>query len=171
MAKIKTTPRSKSHDHPYKPRKIKRHAFNQVYWPYLPVILVAGLMLSLGVRQGNLQTAIKNPAGSVLSYASSMEEAHLLEGTNIERVNAGLAPLKLNGQLDLAAQAKADDMAMRNYWSHVTPDGEEPWSFVVSQNYSYQKLGENLAAGFDNEDSTVSGWMASQSHKENLLNA
>ena len=45
MAKIKTAPRPRSHDHPFKPRKISSRAFNQVYWPYLPVILVIGLLL------------------------------------------------------------------------------------------------------------------------------
>ncbi|HLG91078.1 MAG TPA: CAP domain-containing protein, partial [Candidatus Saccharimonadales bacterium] len=37
--------------------------------------------------------------------------------------------------------------------------------------YSYQKLGENLAAGFSSEQSTVNGWMGSAPHRENLLDS
>lgn len=169
MAKIKTTPRHRGHDHPFKPRKITSHAFNQVYWPYLPVILVIGLLLSLGVRQGNFSNVIKNPGGSVLSYAVSMQEQKLLDDTNTERLASNAQSLTINPGLDAAAQAKAKDMATRNYWSHNTPDGQEPWIFVTSQHYDYQKLGENLAAGFSDEQAAINGWMGSPSHKENLL--
>ncbi len=169
MAKIKTTPRSRSHDHPFKPRKIKSHAFQQVYWPYLPVILIVGFLFSLGIGQRDFRDAIKHPRSSVLSYASSMQVNNLLAASNTERTRSHLPALALNEQLDKAAQAKAKDMAVRNYWSHDTPDGNQPWVFVADQNYIYQKLGENLATGFDSEQSTVNGWMASKSHKENLL--
>jgi hypothetical protein len=80
-----------------------------------------------------------------------------------------VASLSLNGQLDAAAQAKANDMATRNYWSHYTPDGNPPWVFVSAQGYAYQKLGENLATGFNDEQATINGWMASPPHRENLL--
>lgn len=171
MAKIKTAPRHRGHDRPFRPKKVSPRAFSQVYWPYLPVILVIGLLLSLGLRQSSFTAALKHPASQVLFYASTMETRALLADTNSERGQAQVPPLDENAQLDQAAQAKANDMATRNYWSHDTPDGNPPWTFVTSQNYSYQKLGENLAAGFDNEQSAIDGWMSSPSHKENLLDA
>jgi uncharacterized protein YkwD len=170
-AKIKTTPRHRGYDHPFKPKKISHRAFNQVYWPYLPVILVIGLLSSLGISQGNFQNLVTHPSGSVLSYASSMQAQALLLDTNNQRVQAHVPLLGENAQLDQAAQAKAQDMATRNYWSHNTPDGSPPWVFVANQNYSYQKLGENLAAGFDNEQAAINGWMGSSHHRENLLDA
>ena len=169
MAKIKTAPRHRGHDHPFKPRKISTRAFKQVYWPYLPVILIVGFLFSLGFGPSGFKNSIKHPNTSVLSYAASMQEQTLLADTNAERTRLRLAPLNLNQRLDQAADEKAKDMAARNYWSHDTPDGNPPWVFVSNQKYSYQKLGENLAAGFDNEHSTVNGWMASRTHKENLL--
>ncbi len=170
-AKIKTAPRHRGHDHPFRPKKISRHAFSRVYWPYLPVILVIGFLLSLGVRQSSFQAALKHPGGNVLAYATSMQQQALLVDTNKERAKLRLPSLQLNGQLNQAAQAKARDMAERNYWSHNTPDGNPPWVFVASQSYAYQKLGENLAAGFDSEQSAINGWMASPPHRENLLDA
>src|SRR5438132_3215953 len=43
--------------------------------------------------------------------------------------------------------------------------------FCFKSGYLYQKLGENLAAGFSDEQSTVNGWMASPPHRENLLDS
>ncbi|MBI2592131.1 hypothetical protein HYW36_01505 [Candidatus Saccharibacteria bacterium] len=169
MAKIKTSPRGRSHDHPFRPRKVSTRAFNRVYWPYLPVIFIIGILLFVGVRQESFQSVLKKPSGSVLSYASSMRQDALLADTNKERARQGLPILTLNDRLDLAAQAKAQDMTTRDYWSHKTPDGQPPWIFVAQSNYTYQKLGENLAAGFENERSTINGWMASQTHKANIL--
>lgn len=168
-AKIKTTPRHRGHDHPFRPKNVSRHAFKQVYWPYLPVILVIGFLLSLGLKQSSFQTALRHPASQVLAYASSMQAQDLLADTNTRRNQANVPALTENAQLDQAAQAKAKDMATRNYWSHDTPDGNPPWVFVTDQSYSYQKLGENLAAGFDNEQAAINGWMGSPHHRENLL--
>lgn len=169
VAKIKTSPRHRGHDHPFRPRRVSTRAFSQVYWPYLPVIVIIIALIFLGVRQGDFSHAIKNPGGSVLSYATSMANQQLLADTNQQRLANRLPALQENPSLDVAASSKANDMAAHDYWSHDTPDGRPPWVFVSDQNYTYQKLGENLAAGFDSEQAAVNGWMSSPPHKENML--
>ncbi|MBX4188837.1 CAP domain-containing protein [Candidatus Saccharibacteria bacterium] len=166
MAKIKsgTTDR-----HRTKPSNVHKHAFEKVYWPYIPIVLVITLLLSIGVQSGNLTSFARHPAGRVLAYSNSMTIGSLLADTNAARSANGVASLALNNRLDAAAQANADDMAARDYWSHYTPDGSPPWIWVSGQSYSYQKLGQNLATGFDDEQSTIDGWMASPPHRENLL--
>jgi hypothetical protein len=136
--------------------------YAKTYWPYLPMLLVvlAGFVLNLSWNAGK----------SVLGYATSMDITSLLQETNIQRAQNGDSALSLNSQLAQAAQAKANDMAARNYWSHITPDGDEPWVFIAQTGYSYQAAGENLAYGFDSSAAAVSGWMNSPSHRENLLN-
>ncbi|HEX5448309.1 MAG TPA: CAP domain-containing protein [Candidatus Saccharimonadales bacterium] len=166
MAKIKTRG---GRGHKTKPKGVAKHAFERVYWPYLPLILIISLLLTLGGRTGSLNSYIHHPSGQVLSYATSMSISGLLSDTNAARSANGVADLRLNTKLEAAAQAKAADMAARDYWSHYTPDGDPPWVFVTAENYAYQKLGENLAAGFDDEQSTINGWMASPPHRENLL--
>ena len=168
-AKIKHQNRRSSHHHPYKPKGISHNAFKKVYWPYIPVILAITFLLSLGSQAGAFSAVKRIPSGRVLSYATSMSIGGLLADTNASRAQNGAAPLSLNDKLDAAAQAKANDMATRNYWSHNTPEGNPPWVFVTTQGYSYQKLGENLATGFSDEQSTIDGWMASPPHRENLL--
>jgi hypothetical protein len=165
MAKIKTHSRS----HHTKPKKINHRAFERVYWPYIPLVIVISLLLGVGISSGNLQAYVRHPGGRVLAYADSMTISGLLADTNASRAANGVAGLSLNEKLDAAAQANADDMAARNYWSHNTPEGNPPWIWVSAQGYSYQKLGQNLATGFSDEQSTIDGWMNSPPHRENLL--
>jgi len=107
---------------------------------------------------------------NVLSYATSISNSDLLAQTNAQRSGNGVASLSSNGLLTNAAQTKANDMVARNYWSHTTPDGEEPWVFITNAGYQYQTAGENLAYGFATSADTVTGWMNSPPHRENLLN-
>lgn len=136
--------------------------YHKVYLPYLPLAL--SLIISV-VMSGWL------PRGNTLAYATNTSVSGLLSATNSQRAANGQATLGLNAQLSSAAQAKANDMVARNYWSHNTPDGQEPWVFVDSAGYKYLKAGENLAYGFSDSDSTVTGWMNSPSHKANMLDS
>jgi hypothetical protein len=82
-----------------------------------------------------------------------------------------MGALALNAQLDSAAQTKANDMAARDYWSHNTPDGKTPWTFIAAAGYQYQTAGENLAYGFGTAGDTITGWMNSPEHRANILNS
>lgn len=168
MAKIKTR---NSDSHHTRPKGISKGSFEKVYWPYLPMVLLISFLLVLGNSGGGLKAAVKRPFGRVLSYSTSMSVGGLLADTNAQRAANGVGSLRLNDKLDAAAQANADDMAARNYWSHYTPEGNPPWVWVTAQGYSYQALAQNLAAGFSDEQNTVDGWMASPPHRENLLNS
>ncbi len=147
---------------PPKKHFTKTHA--KVYWPYLPllILLIGGLFL-------NVWQPLQSSKPATLAYATEMSRDNLLSSTNQRRANNGKAALTLNSKLNAAAQAKADDMVARDYWSHNTPEGEEPWVFIDAQGYNYKKAGENLAYGFATSDNTVTGWMNSPSHKENML--
>ncbi len=168
-AKIKKRLRVSYNHHKTRPRGVSRRAFERVYWPFLPLLII-GVATLLISSQPNLGQRFRHPTGTVLAYATSMQTAGLLADTNKTRQANNLPPLSLNERLNAAAQAKARDMANRNYWSHNTPDGGPPWSFVANQGYHFQTLGENLATGFNSEASTVSAWLASPSHRQNILN-
>lgn len=105
----------------------------------------------------------------VLGYAANISPDEVVRLTNERRVAAGLSPVVLNPTLSTAAQAKANDMIARDYWAHVAPDGTEPWKFFKDVGYRYKYAGENLARDFSNPGSTVEAWMASPSHRENML--
>lgn len=161
-------PHAKPHHKPTASKK--RHGqhhkttkrYHKTYWPYLPLLLI----IVLGFV-GNLTF---DAARGVLGYATNVSNTNLLQETNIERTEAGEQALSLNGKLADAAQAKAEDMAQRNYWSHLTPEGTQPWAFAEQAGYHYVALGENLAYGFASSDETVTAWMNSPTHRANLLN-
>jgi uncharacterized protein YkwD len=105
----------------------------------------------------------------ILGYASSISLDEVLRLTNEKRVQAGLSSLELNPQLSEAAKNKGNDMITRDYWAHVAPDGTQPWKFFTDVGYKYRYAGENLARDFSNAPSAIDAWMASPTHKENIL--
>ena len=105
----------------------------------------------------------------VLGFASQIDPDKVIELTNAERLSAGVTILKENSELDQAALAKATDMFENNYWAHVSPTGTEPWYFVTQSGYEYKHAGENLARDFSNPKDVVTAWMASPTHRQNLL--
>jgi hypothetical protein len=106
----------------------------------------------------------------ILGYATNVTVGGVHTLSNRERTDVGLLALNLDSQLNSAALAKANDMFTKDYWAHVAPDGTTPWSFIYATGYDYQTAGENLAMGFDTSAGVVAGWMASEHHKENILN-
>jgi len=139
----------------------KSKEYSKAYWPYLPVLMVVIVAIALNM------VWLK---GGVLDYAVDTSPQGLLSATNQQRTADNLQPLTLNSMLSEAAQSKANDMVTRNYWSHVTPDGQQPWVFITEAGYSYQTAGENLAFGFATSSDTVTGWMNSPGHRANILN-
>jgi uncharacterized protein YkwD len=157
----------KSVHHQKRHGRHQRHTkkFVKVYLPYLPLltIVVIGLAISTFWQPIN--------RSGVLAYATNTTSSGLLQSTNEQRQKNGKVALALNSKLNQAAQAKANDMAERDYWSHNTPEGQEPWIFIDQAGYAYKQAGENLAYGFDNSSDTVTGWMNSPSHKANMLDS
>ena len=154
----KNTPASKKRHGAHQKRS--QH-FAKAYWPYIPLLAIVGVGLFFNSLLSHSE---------VLSYATNTTPGGLLAETNVERQENTLSSLKINTQLNEAAQAKANDMVARDYWAHVTPDGKEPWAFINTTGYSYTAAGENLAYGFATSDETVQGWMNSAGHRANILN-
>ena len=107
----------------------------------------------------------------ILGYASNIPPEAIIELINQKRNDAGLGKLEYNAQLAQAARAKGEHMLAQDYWAHIAPDGTQPWKFFTNAGYIYRFAGENLARDFSDPASAVSAWMASPSHKENLLSS
>lgn len=107
---------------------------------------------------------------TILGYASNITPEQVILQTNEQRVDQGLGGLTLNNELSEAALAKGQDMFTDQYWSHTAPDGTEPWFFIEQADYLYKVAGENLARDFMNTTDMVRAWMASPTHKANLMN-
>lgn len=107
----------------------------------------------------------------VLGYASNISADQVVSLTNQERAKLGYQPVKMNPLLNQAALAKAQDMFSKQYWAHTSPDGKDPWYFIGQANYSYLLAGENLARDFATTPEMVAAWMASPTHRANIVNA
>jgi uncharacterized protein YkwD len=140
-----------------------RHSkhYLKAYWPYLPMLLVVYIGFFVSNQWSNKQ--------HVLGTASNLNTTSLLSYTNTERQDNYESRLTLSNNLDSAAQAKAEDMAKNNYWSHISPSGKTPWDFMNAAGYSFRLAGENLAYGFSSAQATISGWMNSPEHRANIL--
>lgn len=112
---------------------------------------------------------LKTSFPQVLGISTDITSDKLLLLTNIKRQQNGAGPLVINDQLDEAAVAKTNDMFAENYWAHNSPSGNTPWVFIKNSGYSYVYAGENLARGFTKPDDVINAWMASPSHRENML--
>ncbi|MBI1971516.1 MAG: hypothetical protein HYS52_01540 [Candidatus Wildermuthbacteria bacterium] len=94
----------------------------------------------------------------------------LADLTNSRRVEQQLNMLAVSPLLSNAAQQKANDMAQREYFAHVNPEGKTPWDWFQEAGYSFSYAGENLAINFVDSEELIESWMASPSHRDNILN-
>ena len=102
--------------------------------------------------------------------ADSLSAPDVVRETNEVRSRNGLGHLSIDPRLTRAAQAKADDMAVRGYFAHRTPDGRMPWDWIERAGYDFVAAAENLAVGYPDDAAVVAAWMASDGHRHNLLN-
>ena len=107
----------------------------------------------------------------ILGISSDIQKEKVIELTNIERGKLGLSPLTENEALSQAALLKAQNMFQENYWAHFAPSGKSPWDFILGSGYKFSFAGENLAKNFSDNQGVMSAWMASLSHKENIVNS
>lgn len=59
----------------------------------------------------------------------------IVNETNKVRLANSLPELKMDNTLKLSAQMKADDMRNRGYFSHIDPDGRQPWIWMDRVGY------------------------------------
>ena len=62
-------------------------------------------------------------------------------------------------------------MVANNYFSHTGSDGSTLATRVTLTGYSWNFLGENIAAGFSGIDAVLAGLMASDGHCANIMDA
>ena len=89
--------------------------------------------------------------------------------TNQAREAQNLPTLTVNPVLNEAAEMKAQDMATLGYFAHTSPEGKTPWYWLEKVGYNYQYAGENLAINFSDSKDVTDAWMASPTHKANIV--
>jgi uncharacterized protein YkwD len=112
-----------------------------------------------------------------IKYLEQVEDL-VFEMTNQARQAKGLAPLIKDAELRQVARAFSNDMLVRRFFDHTTPDGVEFDDRIMDQ-YSHRvfMVGENIwfASGYHFANLQrlakviVDDWMTSPGHRDNLL--
>ncbi|MRH41389.1 hypothetical protein GH741_01720 [Aquibacillus halophilus] len=113
----------------------------------------------------NLNAANNNASGSLGDF-----QTQVVELTNKRRQENGLSPLDADQELTKVAQAKSEDMATNNYFSHTSPTYGSPFDMMNQFGIEYTTAAENIAAGQTTPEEVVKGWMNSEGHKKNIMN-
>jgi uncharacterized protein YkwD len=101
------------------------------------------------------------------SDPSARDEILIL--VNRERQKNGLPPVAGDPVLSAIAQGHAEDMAVRGYFSHTSPEGEDLFERLTGARVTYRRAAENIAWGYRDATALVRGWMGSAGHRKNIL--
>lgn len=83
---------------------------------------------------------------------------------NAERSKAGMQPLEKCVSLDSATEVRAYEASQS--FSHTRPDGTD-W-YTANPDLIY---GENLAKNYSTAEQAVAAWLASPTHKANIMSS
>lgn len=146
---------------PHQHNDYKPHFFREA--SVVSIAIVAVLLLSISIGT-NLYIKNTNMIATVLP-------AVLVDLTNDARVSNNEKTLVRSSVLDNVARLKANDMARLGYFAHTSPSGVTPWYWFNEGGYSFVYAGENLAIDFTESVDVENAWLASPTHKANILNS
>jgi uncharacterized protein YkwD len=104
----------------------------------------------------------------------ALVERQTIDAVNARRVESGLSVLATDPDLTAVARGHSEDMAARGYFAHASPEGRHVIDRVRVTSVAFRSLAENIyqARGMDDPvQSAVQAWMASESHRVNILGA
>ena len=95
----------------------------------------------------------------------------MLDRVNAERSARGLAPMRYDDRLVLAAQGHSDDQASRGRMSHTGGDSSTMSTRIDRVGYDWRRLAENVAYGQRDVATVMDAWMSSSGHRRNILSS
>ena len=101
----------------------------------------------------------------------NLSPSKIIEITNKKRFENGeLLAFKEDSKLNFSAEKKLQDMFIKQYFEHESPEGLSVGNLADEVSYEYITIGENLALGnFKDDEALVQAWMDSPGHRENIL--
>jgi uncharacterized protein YkwD len=104
----------------------------------------------------------------LIPKAKAYSPEEVLASVNKHRSTAATAPLVMNVELSKAAQDKAHMLISCGCFTH-TPNGKRFFTHIEDHKIAYWNAGENLGLGFKDTDDLTKAWLASPTHKANML--
>ncbi len=142
------------------------------------LLLIATGCFSFSIFSGNLAAEAKrfwpfftlNGNHQPKQSLQTDQPLQVLNEINALRFTHNLPPLRLNTQLNQAAQHHAAFLARTQQVSHTGAQGSRPPHRLTQAGYAGHIIGENLANGQRTAREVVRDWLASATHRRNLLN-
>lgn len=161
--------------------------------------ITSTVVLGLSFGLGACDRITTNPEATAPLLDVGLIETQVHQLTNEQRIAHNLRPLTTDAALATIARTHSRDMADRQFFDHVNPDGKSPSDRGFAQNYPCRKdypdyytegIAENLymtdrfnsvttyndvPAAYDwmheldLAEATVQGWMNSPGHRANIL--
>jgi secreted trypsin-like serine protease len=130
---------------------------------YLPVLLKPAVAVPP-------PTPTPSPTPSPTPPPSNFAE-QVVVLVNVERAAVACAPLTMHPQLNQAALAHSEDMALNDFFDHTGSDGSSVTDRMEAAGYvNWSTAGENIAAGQTTPEEVMTSWMNSPGHRANILN-
>jgi len=86
-----------------------------------------------------------------------------------EGVFGSAPPLVMESRLRCAARLHSRYMAETGDFNHTTAGGSTPWDRIEATGYQFWTAGENIAAGQQDPQGVVTGWLESDGHCSNIM--
>ncbi|RVU01392.1 hypothetical protein EOD41_05355 [Mucilaginibacter limnophilus] len=145
----------------------------QVEWLQNKLAPVFGEALNHAMPKNRVEVGKETPVELPFKVASAKRrpdlEEEMLELVNAERVKRHLKPLKADTEIAVVASKHSADMLARGYFSHYTPEGDDPFDRMRRDKVRFLTAGENLALA-PTLAIAHKGLMESPGHRANILN-
>lgn len=104
---------------------------------------------------------VPEPITGIYNDASAYQ---VLQFVNNVRAENNLSPLTWDSTLAENAKIRSKEASIS--FSHIRPNGQDFYTAITNLSYP---VGENLGKGYQTPNAVFNGWMASESHKANIL--
>jgi uncharacterized protein YkwD len=141
-------------------------------------VLMAALLVLPPASAQRMKRYRNRPEAKGMVYLTDVEKGVYKRTNEIRRKNA-LPVLTKERLLCDIARDHCEDMLMRQYFSHVNPDGKSPHERIINEYpYPLTATGENIWGANGSEPLEtellariiVDTWMSSPGHRQNILN-
>lgn len=127
-----------------------------------------GSQYNLGqTSQGTIDLCMNTSNKVMLTLVNNARAVTRACGTNNYPATSSVA---WHCNLEQAAQGHSTSMADNDFFNHTGLDDSSPGDRITAAGYNWRTYGENIAAGYADEEAAMNAWLNSPGHCANLMN-
>jgi len=108
-------------------------------------------------------------ASRIKDLKSDYFQKKIVELINTERKKYYLKVIDINSNLNHIAILKCDDMAVVNYFNHISPIYGSPFDMLDKFHIEYKYAGESISKGFYKPEALIRSWLSSPDYRQLIL--